>query len=477
MMNEEEIIEYNTAGFTGTGGTVKVGSRTYAVGLVWETITSGKKKSPSVIAKESGKEQYADFFCLRPPANMQYGLGAKSVGHKAKMAPLASVLAENIDGSFVAVFEVDDSYYVCAVRDEVILAGYDRLFEDKQAAADFFTEIKFNSSWDSSFAPEDWNIQDTVHKKLDEILGGDRPSSKILLQPISSRGMLIKGCLIFLLLLAGVSGYLYNQQLAQDKIASDAADAAARKIDLERKSHTKVVAVHIPPMPWEGQASMVQVLNACMIAISSAPLDIPGWKPVAITCHKPENDPINGPLLAIMTIHRDGGTLNWIAPFINKPNFKPQIRPTQQSAQGASSYDVIWNVDLPADAVKYVANSSFTEMVKTRYYLTSQFEELFQVLTIKETEAHPIDYVIPPPSNSRASPQRKAFVPYRNLAFGFQTAQDPMEYIATLKPIPLSVLGKLTLDLSNWQWTIEGNVYEKLPIPNDFPKETPNAQK
>jgi hypothetical protein len=52
-----------------------------------------------------------------------------------------------------------------------------------------------------------------------------------------------------------------------------------------------------------------------------------------------------------------------------------------------------------------------------------------------------------------------------------------MEYIATLKPIPLSVLGKLTLDLSNWQWIIEGNVYEKLPIPNDFPKETPNAQK
>lgn len=479
MANEEDNLDHEV-GFTGTGGTVKVGSRTFAVGLAWETITPGKNNNPANIAKESAKQQMADLFCLRPPANMQYGLGAKSVGHKAKMAPLASALTENIEGSFVAVFEVEEGYYVCAVRDDVILAGYDRLFDDKQAAADFFTEVKFNSSWESSFAPEDWNIQDTVHKKIDEILLV-KPSSKLFLQPVSSRGTLVKAFLVFVVLFACVAGYLYNQQLEQDKIEEKKAEAIRIQTEKDRIAKTsKPKPIPIPPMPWEGRASMIDVMEACRNAMNTAPLNIPGWLPITMTCQVSDlKNSLKSSLQAIvvMTIRRDGGTLNWIAPFVNKPDFKPVIRPSLNGAQGASNYEVIWNVDVPASATRYVADSPFVNIVKTRLYVTSQFEEIFQIVTIKEEQGPAIEYTVPPPPNTRVAPQKKAYVPFRTLAFAFQTGQDPKEYIATLKPIPLNVLGKLTLDLSNWQWTIEGTVYEKLPLPDDFPKENPNAQK
>ena len=125
----------NSVEYDGTGGVVNVSGKNYAVGLIWETIEEGKIYNT---ARESAHAHGADLICIRKPAKRQYGLASTSSGHRQGMVPLAALISECIEGSFVGVFEIPNGYYIVAIREDVILAGNDRIITSQEEAIETF---------------------------------------------------------------------------------------------------------------------------------------------------------------------------------------------------------------------------------------------------------------------------------------------------------------------------------------------------
>src|ERR1043166_65299 len=120
-------------------GVVKVGRRTYAVGLIWQPSPSGRVAQA---AREAAQQpgQKSDFYCVRPATKTvsvpQYGLGQSSTGHKTGMPTLAASLANGQPGSWTGAFRLREGTWVVVVRDDLIAPDGDILFDNDDLARD-----------------------------------------------------------------------------------------------------------------------------------------------------------------------------------------------------------------------------------------------------------------------------------------------------------------------------------------------------
>ena len=441
------------AQFTESGGNVGVGGKTYAVGLLWYSVTDSAKVTAE--ARASAKEKGADLVCIRKPGKTQYGLGAKSTGHKSGMAPLAAFLSEVVEGNFVGVFECDVGYYLVAVREEKVLANTDRVFATQAEADEAFHELAVAMDWTQRIAPKEWNAEVTASSTLEELLQGAKPRSKF--EPISNSGLYIK-VVIAALVLVGL-GFAYEQYASYEEAQQEAAAAAAAAEQARVAAEKRNLAsqVKLPPYQWEGEQYGIDMFIACSDAIIAAPINVPGWTPVSVTCSAPVPAAVPGQPGApqkwtvAVAFKRDGGTMNWFGPALNKPDFRPSVVQT-----GAGDAVVSW--PLPDTANHFDKDSRTGATAEARRYLVSQFEEIYQPIELKEASTQV--FQMPAQNN------KKQDVPLeRHLAFSFKTSHDPKDYLKILAPIPAMVANSVKLDLATWAWTIEGTTYEKLPLP------------
>lgn len=400
------------------GGTVAVNGRSYAVGLIWEGVVANEGSAVEQ-ARRSGRAQGADLFCVRKDRG-QYGLGSRALGHKERMPPLAAALADAIDGSWVGIFETEGGYYFGAARDDQVLADCDRLIADRQEAVDAFSELflGYGSSWKQAFAPADWGMEDTSPFGLDEALAGTSPSAR--LTTVDRTGKILRLGLLLAAMTAALVGYrMYEARLAEAEALRAAEEAARQAIGREAPPPP-------PPMPWEGKPQGVPTLVACADAVMAARVEAPGWKPVSLACE-------GGAV--VLTLHRLGGTINWIGAALNREGFRPIVAPVGENAA------VSWPLVEVEPHPKEIATASLREV---RRYLLSQFDESFHKIEMSAGDGAPH---------------------YVGLAFSFKTAHDPKEFARILEPVPALLISRVSLDLASWTWTIEGKVYEKLPLP------------
>jgi hypothetical protein len=442
------------AQFSESGGTVAVNGKTYAVGLLWATTSDTSKVVAE--ARAVAQERGADLFCIRKPARSQYGLGSKATGHKSGMAPLAALLSEVIEGSFVGAFECDSGYYLVAVREEKVLATTDCVYATKEEADEAYHELASTLEWAQKIAPAEWSADTTAHSSLADLLTGVK--AKSLMEPVSKTGSYIKIAAAVLLVLALVVGYEqyseYQQAQQEQADAKRAADEAKRKQDAANL--TKQIV--LPPYQWEGEQYGLDMFERCSDAIIAAPISVAGWNAVSVTCSAPV-PPVTagqpGPAqkwTMSVAYKRDGGTINWFGPALNRPGFRPSVVP---SGNG----DAVVSWPLSAEPTGYFTKDSRTGTVAdARRYLVSQFEEVYQPVDLKEASTQV--FQLPVAGN------KKQDVPLeRHLAFSFKTSHDLKDYLRILAPIPAMVANSVKLDLTNWTWTIEGTTYEKLPLP------------
>lgn len=440
------------------GGVVSFGGKNYAVGLTWlETDPSGGNAAKQ--AKTEASAQGAEVFCVRKDPGNQYGLGRASDGHKKGMIPLAALMSEGLDGSMVGAFDVPGGFYLIAVRDGKILDGCDRVIPDETEAHEAFAALFYLGTWTQASAPEAWKIENSNDTPLDTAIGGVRTS--VRLQDVSSRRAVIK--IAGIAAVVAVVGLAYQQYESYVNQREQAALQA--KIDADRAESARLATVANKPvsMPWDGQYNGIASLLACYDGIMASDISVPGWAPISLTCNvaispvpgssSEQRSPPPVPKVSL-SLRRDGGTINWIGAMLDRPGFKPFV----SQANGLAT--VTWNVapvasTYPAEEPKNAITSTVPAVSR---YLVSQFEETFHAIDVKEEANPPISVTQPNGQVKQVPPS------FKNLAFSFKTRHDPTEFAAILAPLPAFILTSEKLDLATWTWTIEGKVYEKLPV-------------
>jgi hypothetical protein len=425
--------------FQGTGGVVRVNGKGYAAGLVWEGVSDVGRGAAQ--ARAAADENGADLVCMRLPAKIQYGLGAKSAGHKSGMAPLASGLAEVIEGSFVGAFAIDDGYYLVAAREDQILAGCDVVVADAEEAQERFQELYVAQNWQQVIAPKEWGIDAATTTSLDDVLTGHKPKSTLTAKSKAGLYIKIAGALV---VVAGCyfaygayeAHELQVQQEEQERqeAADRAAAAAAEAAELAK--------FKMPKYGWEDKPYGVPLIEACRDAIMSRPITAPGWRPLGLTCTQ---------AAVSLALTRDGGTANWVHSGLDRGRERPDV------VEVAGGVLATWPLAL--DAGSYDKDSKTGKLVEERAYLSRQFEEIFMQPSVR-IEDGPIVQL---PGKTATSPKVNAVLE-RHLVFSFQTNHDPREFLRLLAPIPALTVSSVKLDLANWTWTIEGTAYEKLDV-------------
>lgn len=447
--------------FPEKGGTVVVGKKTYAVGLLWVSVS--EKGKIEAEAKAAASRSGADLICIHRPARKQYGLGSKATGHKAGMAPLAPMLAAVIEGNFIAAIQVSGGYYLVAVRDSLVLSGWDRLIPDKDEALEAFHELFIDSDWHEAIAPSDWALDNTKVADLEDLLKGAKPASK--LQPVSSVGLILKAAGLLIVLGGLFYGYSTYEAAQEAKLEAEAAAAAAAQAAAAREAMADHKTFKLPPMPWEGRLKGVPMIADCVDAILKAPIDVPGWTPVALSCSSDgETPPGRETWTMNLSLVRTGGTINWVGPALNKPGFRPSV------SEGADGNVLVsWPVDT-ATVPAFKAAAASSNLRTVRGYLVPQFEEVFEPISLQDNDGLTVEAPASGPSNKKVQVLLE-----RHLDFSFKTAQDPKDYLSILAPVPVLAAKSVRLDIASWTWTIEGTVYERMPLPKSLLPPQPRA--
>jgi hypothetical protein len=415
-------------------GVIQVNKRNYAVGLYWEGVEDSSDASSH--ARERADD--ADFYCVyKAPNKTQVGFANRTQGHKTNMPSLAAHIASGRNGRFLALFAVEDGFYILGVREDGINPLLERFVSSRDEAMDLFEDAKADN-WDEMIAPNAFGWKDTTEIHIDDCLRGRPP---IRLKDIKRSGYLVKLILLGTLVATCIFGFQLWQQMDAEQQArfqaeADALKAAATDAILPGQQQK----IEIPEAPWVNRTLGSYFLQKCVSDIMEFPLDIPGWKVNNFICENPRT-PVAAAVLTRKALGNGGGPINWIEPFVKAKSFSPKV--LQSSAGSNDTISAQWELfegnspKVPIDQVTLPVNVVKTKLVQI---MESKFTP---VLTTTNAIG---DF-------------------YRGLDFSFDTNLDPRGYLDVITAIPGSVIESIEFDLDTNIWKIKGKSYEQLPLP------------
>lgn len=266
-------------------GVVKVGRRTYAVGLFWQPSPSGRVAQA---AREAAQQpgQKADYYCARAASKSvaipQYGLGQEALGHRVGMPTLAASLANVQPGSWAGAFRLREGTWVVVVRDDLVAPDGDFLFDNDDQARDRLLQEVSLGGVQRVYAPDGWAVPGSDPTPLPLLL---QDRADCLLQPVKvpvkllmygAAALAVIGLLIFLFM---------QWQAEQDRLAAEA-EAAANAGPIS--SMTEVW--NWPPpekayeRKWEKQPKAAEVFNTCRSLFEKANASELGWRVKNAVC-------------------------------------------------------------------------------------------------------------------------------------------------------------------------------------------------
>ena len=439
-------------------GVVTIGKKDYAAGLIWTRVDDPKTISST--ARKSAAADGADLFLIRKSGN-QFGLGSTEAGHKAGMPSLADTLSKGVEGSaWTGIFLIgEETYYFVAVQTGLILAAQDRIIHGRENALEIFSGIFLRGEWEHAFAPADFNLsRNTEDRSLEDVLGDTRPGPS--LKPLSNKGLLLKAAAALFVLGVLFFGYQayqsYQESVNAANLKTQLEEAAERKRQADLlKSRTPQAVVEIPLPPFTNKPSYSATLTACVNAMKNAPTQIPGWKPAFITCFG-SGSADEGTVALSFT--RDGGTINWIAPFVDSKIYHISTTGTNGNISGI---EIRWNVPGYANLAHYSDKTPTLPLGEVRKHLVSNAEENFMSFRIADLPPQLVEIAVAGNNQPQQVPVSKG------LSFITQVRHDPVELLQIISPLPVAVMNKVSLDMTGWNWIIEGSAYETVPLPPD----------
>lgn len=425
------------AALTHEVGSVRVGKREYAVGLIWHKIDDLSRANAQARALASDENHKYDFFCIKAGGDPQFGLGNKNLGHKNGLPSLAAQLAHAKPGRWLGLFAVDGGYYLAAIYDDAILSEADRFFSDAEAAKDEFENLHSGTEWKEAIAPDEFDIPGTVPVSISTLLD-DRVVCR--LQAVSKRGTLAKvalGACLVVGLVGGVNFYLKHlEDIELDRLLAEEAAKARDQIFAPKQDQ-----IVVPDAPWIVHPVASYFVESCVTKIHSFPLDIPGWDVKEFIC---SGNTVAASLDRAGALGKGGGSYNWIKLLVEKEGFKPRIiAPPGGNGNRAS---VQWGLgELPKIPVD-IETLKYHQMMEG---LVVVMDERFVPISLAD------------------APENSDF--FKGVSFSFSTSDDPRDFTDILSALPGAFVTSIKYDVPSNSWTLEGQAYEQLPLPETKP--------
>ena len=136
-------------------GVLQYNGASYAVGLVWLSISEDEDKS--AIYKKC-KSLKADFYCYRNSV-FQCGFGRLNDGHRVSMPSMAAIAADSFVGEWHGVFVADNGWHYIAAHSDNIAPYGDILFSNEEDAYNHFIAESKKLKWPKTYVPDAWNYE------------------------------------------------------------------------------------------------------------------------------------------------------------------------------------------------------------------------------------------------------------------------------------------------------------------------------
>lgn len=290
-----------------SGQFININRKKYAVGLFWQPTGAGyvARTYARTLARSVDKK-----LNLFTEYRGMVGLGSRRAGHRSGMDSAAAAVTDALGeySSFLAVFSVDQSYYLVAVRNGVILE--DKLFDSEQDARNEYFKLSEIPDWGALFAPSPWGMPRAVERNLSDLISR---AVRAQLRPISRVGAgLASGALVILFVLGAM--WFFRDPLEQMATTSglpemDPTLAAEFEQQVQENNRELDAEFNIekpqPPqpivLPYEYLPDPMARAQMCYQAMAFLMQPITGWSQTYVECDE---------FYAYADFVRDYGTLD-----------------------------------------------------------------------------------------------------------------------------------------------------------------------
>lgn len=284
--------------------TITVHHKKFATGLFWQPlgVDNNARNGARQLSKSAGKR-----YSLFTEYRSMVGLASSRDGARAGMNSAAAHIVDSLSEfvSFLAVFSVDKSFYLVAVRNGIIIR--DVLIENEIAARKLYTELSSLPDWGILIAPSVWGMPKSQEKNISDLIGKD---SIARLRPIGFVKTILPS-VFFAILFIGFGVYILSNPIKTPSdtganLNTDLAKEYRRQIELKKqeilnKKLAEEAVVQSFKYPYDTLPNVSERAELCYKAIAFVMQPIAGWNQTFAKC---DGDYVSA------NFSRDFGTLN-----------------------------------------------------------------------------------------------------------------------------------------------------------------------
>lgn len=442
--------------FHGQGGFYELDKKKYAWGLIWDLpnleLENDKlsKRKIAKQAKEAAPSMGANLYLV---TEHQYALGSTSHEQASGMRSVATSLMDRWGDSFVAAFELENFYYLIAVKDGIVIPGSDVRTNSVDEAMNFVnSKLTSDESdeWGRIVAPATWDIPKSTEEKFDLVIRASR--SRIRLKDATTKSLLKKAVILSSAAIICYGGYYaYNlyeahkieaEQALQKLNASKAMQAAKMRAQNAAKNEL---------WPWDNQPIGQYAIATCQSAMSNIPVILPGYAFTGLSC-----SPSSGTVTAYFIAN--GGSYVTVVDSVNKlTNMHPHI------SHHENNIDVVYDFTSAFQDKMFTKHNEYGDVNKEWKWLDEEidFHNLRNLIKISLTT--------PPKTNPNAKKTKESNIDhmvFKSLGINIVSSYDPMDWMNYLSPLKAFVVKEIGYNVGNSKnkkqigWTIEGVAYE-----------------
>lgn len=435
MLENAKLYEkdFDSSATRSWAATTVLNGTTYATGLFWQPLQN--KDDPYTEIEESAQDvlEGADLFTLKPGKAVQFGVCASSDGYKKGLPSLAVAVSTALadKSSFVAVFKVDNGWWYCCVRNDIILSDGDMLFLKEEDAKEQFMSMMTVPDWGRRIAPAEWGVDEVQAIELEPLLAN---GVRAKLQKIKA----LRGPKLYAIIaVSAVVGFWLLSTFITDVLF---APKKRPMVVAPVRPKPIVKPVEVPIVkPWETLKSADEVLMLCyQDVMNMVKIMPPGWSIGGLTCTDTG---------ATCSWRRLVGRISWVDMALKESGMTFAAR----SISSDGNTLVASTVYKPA-----VVNSppQYNEVE-----LKNMLNDLFQSLDVNISLGDETVTVQPPrPQGPSSAPPPRPQV-YKLVKFSFSAQQNPLVWRDILTKFSGLTIKNIRYDSVSGIWYYEGAIY------------------
>lgn len=421
-------------------GTVVFAGRTHAVGLTWRSLPEGETWS-AARARSTARELGCDVYVLPSGGYEQAGFGRRADGHRVGMRSLALSVCSAIEGAFLGCWEVDEGWYLLAVREDRILPTTDVVHGDEEAAREAFEELRRSALWPLMYAPEGWGLRQARPEPLSALLADAVPGPRLV--DATPRTALLRGMAAGLAFAAAL-GMAHWLGTFDDVDPGAALEEARRALELERERKRRAAREQVfPSGPWVDRPNAAAALAACVSAAYRLPSALPGWKLAGVSCSD------SGQVQA--ALQRDGGAVSWVEYWLRE-HTPPGFVSFSFAATSAGA-TATWTSDGFAGLRRYRREEPSAFLAAAERALRRHFDDVFVPVEIRREQGPPQSFL-----NAEGDPETAPLWSVLKVSFSGQA--EPLALASVFAALPAAVLDSAVFDPATASWSVGISVHE-----------------